>query len=118
MPDDGGALDRARLDELTAVDGSGAMLADVIAALEESLDSMLAGLEAHVRAGEITQARELAHVLAGRLLMLGARPAGQSLRHFEQALANGHGVAALGMWPQVSARVAEARAALSDYRGG
>lgn len=109
------AINRARVDELKDLDSTGAMLSAVIATFEETCADTLGQLDQQLRSGNISPARESAHSLAGRALMVGAQTAGESARGLEHHLVKGDIEAARAAWPDVSQAFAQARAALAEY---
>lgn len=115
MTTDGDGLDHGRLEELRALDASGAMLQNVIATFEATTDQLLGDLGAQLDAGQDDPARETAHTLAGRALMIGAAAAGESARALEHSLVAGDPAGARAQWPGVQREFARAREALAAY---
>ncbi|UAL29675.1 Hpt domain-containing protein [Nocardioides rotundus] len=115
MTTDGDGLDRGRLDELKSLDASGAMLRNVIATFDATTGQLLGDLESQLDSGQDDPARETAHTLAGRALMIGATAAGESARSLEHCLVAGDPAGARTRWPDVQQAFARARESLAAY---
>lgn len=116
MTTDDEAVDRGRLEELKGLDPTGAMLSTVIDTFEETCETSLEQLDQQLRAGDVDPARESAHTLAGRALMIGARTAGHLAQRLEQSLVDDNLAEARSMGPAVQESFDAARTTLAGYR--